>query len=46
MIAVKAVEIGHDILNGKKPESAMTLLPSTLITRTNVQDYKGWQAPR
>jgi len=46
MIAVKAVEIGHDILNGKKPESAMTLLPSTLITRTNVKDYKGWQAPR
>jgi ribose transport system substrate-binding protein len=46
MIAQKAVEIGHDIMNGKKPAEAMTLLPSTLITRTNVKDYKGWQAPR
>lgn len=46
MIAQKAVEIGHDIMNGKKPAEAMTLLPSTLVTRTNVKDYKGWQAPR
>ena len=46
MIAQKAVEIGHDIMNGKKPAEQMTLLPSTLITRTNIKDYKGWQAPR
>ncbi|CAN7367468.1 ABC transporter substrate-binding protein [Variovorax sp. LjRoot175] len=46
MIAQKAVEIGLDIMNGKKPANPMTLLPSTLITRTNVKDYKGWQAPR
>jgi ribose transport system substrate-binding protein len=46
MIAQKAVEIGHDIMNGKKPAQPMTLLPSTLITRANVKDYKGWQAPR
>jgi ribose transport system substrate-binding protein len=46
MIAQKAVEIGYDIMNGKKPAEPMTLLPSTLITRTNVKDYKGWQAPR
>ncbi|OUL99014.1 ABC transporter substrate-binding protein [Variovorax sp. JS1663] len=46
MIAQKAVEIGQDIMNGKKPADPMTLLPSTLITRTNVKDYKGWQAPR
>ena len=46
MIAQKAVEIGHDIMNGKKPAEPMTLLPSTLITRANVKDYKGWQAPR
>ena len=46
MIAQKAVEIGHDIMNGKKPAEPMTLLPSTLITRTNVKDYKGWQSPR
>ncbi|MFT4266903.1 MAG: ABC transporter substrate-binding protein [Xenophilus sp.] len=46
MIAQKAVEIGQDVLNGKKPAQQMTLLPSTLITRENVKDYKGWQAPR
>ena len=46
MIAQKAVEIGHDIMNGKKPAEPMTLLPSTLITRANIKDYKGWQSPR
>lgn len=46
MIAQKAVELGQDILNGKKPASPMLLLPSTLITRDNVKDYKGWSAPR
>ncbi len=46
MIAQKAVEIGQDVLNGKKPAQAMTLLPSTLITRANIKDYKGWSAPR
>lgn len=46
MIAQKAVEIGQDVLNGKKPAQQMTLLPSTLITRANVKDYKGWSAPR
>ena len=40
------MEIGRDILNGKKPADQMTLLPSTLITRANIKDYKGWQAPR
>ncbi|MDB5732746.1 MAG: transporter [Variovorax sp.] len=46
MIAQRAVEIGQDVLNGKKPAQQMTLLPSTLITRANVKDYKGWLAPR
>ncbi len=46
MIAQKAVEIGQDVLNGKKPAQQMTLLPSSLITRANVKDYKGWSAPR
>ncbi|RZM02732.1 MAG: ABC transporter [Variovorax sp.] len=45
-IAQKAVEIGQDLINGKKPANAMTLLPSTLVTRANVKDYKGWSAPR
>ena len=46
MIAQKAVELGQEIINGKKPANQMLLLPSTLITRANVNDYKGWQAPR
>lgn len=46
MIAQMAVEIGQGLLNGKKPAQPMVLLPSTLITRANVKDYKGWQAPR
>jgi ribose transport system substrate-binding protein len=45
-IAQKAVEIGQEIINGKKPANPMTLLPSTLITRDNVKDYKGWATPR
>lgn len=46
MIAQKAVEIGQGLLNGQKPAQQMVLLPSTLITRANVKDYKGWSAPR
>lgn len=45
-MAQKAVEIGVDVLNGKKPANQMILLPSTLITRDNVGSYKGWSAPR
>ena len=37
-----ATEIGYGIMNGKKPENAMTLLPSTLVTRENVGSYPGW----
>ena len=38
----KAVEIGYDIMNGKKPEQALTLIPVELITKENVDQYKGW----
>jgi len=38
----KAVEIGYDILNGKKPEQELTLIPVDLITKENVDQYKGW----
>ena len=38
----KAVEIGEGILNGKKPENPITLLEPQLITRDNVNEYKGW----
>lgn len=37
-----AVEIGNGLLNGRKPENAMTLMPSRLVTRDNVGDYPGW----
>lgn len=45
-IAVKAVEIGAALLNGQKPAQQTVLLPSRLVTRDNVNDYKGWQAVR
>src|SRR5258707_4947869 len=38
----KAVEIGYDIMNGKKPEQELTLIPVDLITKENVDQYKGW----
>lgn len=45
-MAQKAVDIAHDIVNGKRPTSPMVLMPSTLITRTNIGSYKGWSTPR
>jgi ribose transport system substrate-binding protein len=45
-MAQQAVAIGYDIMNGKKPENAMILMPSNLITRENVAQYKGWSSPR
>jgi ribose transport system substrate-binding protein len=44
--AQHAVEVGYGIMNGKKPQNPMLLMPSTLITRDNVKDYKGWSSPR
>ena len=41
-IAQKGVEVGYEIMNGKKPAEPMVLLPSTLVTRDNVGQYKGW----
>ena len=37
-----AVEIGHGIMNGRKPENPMILMPPKLITRDNVGEYQGW----
>jgi ribose transport system substrate-binding protein len=45
-MAQQAVEVGAGILNGKKPSNPMILMPSTLVTRDNVKDYKGWSSPR
>ena len=35
-MAEKAVEIGYNIINGKKPEQQLTLIPVELITKENV----------
>ena len=37
-----AVETGIGIMNGKKPDDPMILMPSQLITRENVGSYAGW----
>ena len=37
-----ATEVGYGIMNGKRPDNPMTLMPSKLITRENVGDYPGW----
>ena len=44
-MAQKAVEIGYEIMNGKKPAKPMILMPPKLITRDNVAQYKGWSSP-
>jgi ribose transport system substrate-binding protein len=45
-MARRAVQVGVDILNGKKPSEKVILLPSALVTRDNVKDYKGWTSAR
>ncbi|ABQ38608.1 ABC transporter substrate-binding protein [Bradyrhizobium sp. BTAi1] len=45
-MARRAVQIGVSILNGQKPASTVELLPSKLITRDNVAEYKGWTSER
>ncbi|MCM5553853.1 ABC transporter substrate-binding protein [Pleomorphomonas sp. NRK KF1] len=45
-MAQLAMEIGVDLLNGKEPKQKVTLLPSKLVTRDNVNEYKGWNAAR
>lgn len=37
-----AVETGAGIMDGKKPENPMILMPSQLVTRDNVGGYAGW----
>lgn len=39
-----AVKLGIDLINGKKPDKVLTLVPSSLVTRDNVAQYKGWNA--
>ena len=46
VMARRAVQVGVDILNGHKPASAVELLPSKLVTRDDVAEYKGWTSDR
>jgi len=45
-MARRAVQIGVGILNGQKPASTVELLPSKLVTRDDVAEYKGWTSNR
>lgn len=45
-MAQKAVDVGYEILQGKQPAQAVTLIPAELITRDNVGQYKGWTATK
>ncbi|BAY20577.1 periplasmic binding protein/LacI transcriptional regulator [Calothrix sp. NIES-2100] len=38
----KAVQVGNNILHGKKPASPNILIPAKLITKENVSTSKGW----
>lgn len=38
----KAVQVGNDILHGKKPSNPTILIPVQLITRDNVDTAQGW----
>lgn len=43
-MAAKAVEVGHGLLQGRKPETDPLLVPVTLITRDNIGTYRGWSS--
>ncbi|SHO42735.1 ABC transporter substrate-binding protein [Desulfopila aestuarii] len=45
-MAQMGVDVGVKILNGEKPAESMILMPSTLVTRENVGEYKGWTSER
>ena len=41
-MATKAIQVGNNILHGKKPSSSTILIPVRLITKNNVSTEKGW----
>lgn len=45
LMARRAVQLGIEILAGKKPAQPLELMDSKLITRDNVNDYVGWKNP-
>ncbi|MCG8481208.1 MAG: ABC transporter substrate-binding protein [Spirochaetales bacterium] len=44
-MARRAVEIGHEIMQGQEPADELILIPTALITRDNVDEYDGWTQP-
>ncbi|HEY0791004.1 MAG TPA: ABC transporter substrate-binding protein [Chthoniobacterales bacterium] len=42
LMAQQAVEIGYNLMQGKKPNNELTLIPVGLITKENVARYAGW----
>jgi len=43
-MAQMAVEVGYEIMQGNPPAETTMLIPADLITRENVDQYKGWTA--
>jgi ribose transport system substrate-binding protein len=41
-MASEAVKIGHDIMNGRKPDNPVMLIPTPPVTKDNVGSYVGW----
>jgi ribose transport system substrate-binding protein len=41
-MAQKAVEAGYQVLQGKKLDQDVILIPVKLISRDNVNEYTGW----
>lgn len=41
-MAVKAFEVGKDIISGRAPSQRITLLEPKLVTRDTLSDYSGW----
>ena len=41
-MAQTAVQMGYDLMNGKKPAQTTVLLPTPPITKANVATYAGW----
>jgi len=46
VMAGKALELGNEVLAGKKPAETTILLDPVLITADNIDSYKGWTAAR
>jgi ribose transport system substrate-binding protein len=46
LMAQRAVQIGSEILQGRKPAETVQLIEPTLITGSTVGAYRGWSSPR